>query len=342
MKKKTVSRLSAMFMAGAMMVTMFGMSVCAAGVVTEENGITSVPVGKTVTTDGNTYAPNTSFEFEVATGSAGTYDNQVVTAGVANGLKPGSAAVSSPSAANLSSEYIIAGGALTVDATVFTAPGVYHYVVSEKNGGYEGIAYDSSSFDVYLYVYNGADGSFYVGNVVSVKGTEKADLSFVNNYGSGENDSTHDVKVVKSVQGNQGDKNKAFDFDVTVNGDVGELYKVVIKENASANEVVTSIANGTKAVYSIKDGGSIQIYGLSAKDEYTINEHDYSGEGYTTQNQNNSGSVEKDGTVITVTNTKEVATPTGIIASYAPYILMVVVAGAAVVFFLRRRNRAEF
>ena len=93
MKSKSVKRRLAMLTASAMTVAMLGMNVCAAGVVTDTNGITSIDVGKTVTTDGNTFKPNTSFSFEVALGAAGTYDNNVVYAGVTDGLKPAAAAV---------------------------------------------------------------------------------------------------------------------------------------------------------------------------------------------------------------------------------------------------------
>lgn len=50
------------------MVSMMGMSVCAAGGVTggtESSPITSVPVNKTVSAAENTYAPNTTFTFTV-------------------------------------------------------------------------------------------------------------------------------------------------------------------------------------------------------------------------------------------------------------------------------------
>ena len=342
MKSKSVKRRLAMLTASAMTVAMLGMNVCAAGVVTDTNGITSIDVGKTVTTDGNTFKPNTSFSFEVALGAAGTYDNNVVYAGVTDGLKPAAAAVSAPSANDtLSSSYTISGGSLAVDVSKFDKPGVYHYVVTETQGTYEGIAYDNSSFDVYLYVYNG-NGCLYVGNVVSVKNGTKADLAFVNDYGKN-NDTTHDVTVTKEVKGNQADLNKGFQFDVSVNGGEGEYYKVVVKETATSTAVTSAIASGANAVtYTIKNGGSIQIFGLSESDGYTINEHDYSGDGYVTTNRNNTGNATEDGTCITVTNTKNAGIPTGIITTIVPFALMVILAAVVAAVFLRRKNREEF
>ena len=55
MNKKTAGRISAMAMASMMM-----MSVCVVNAAAEENEpITQLNLKKTVTTDGNTYQPNT-------------------------------------------------------------------------------------------------------------------------------------------------------------------------------------------------------------------------------------------------------------------------------------------
>ena len=60
MNKKTAGRISAMAMASMMM-----MSVCVVNASAEENEpITQLNLKKTVTTDGNTYQPNTSFSFQ--------------------------------------------------------------------------------------------------------------------------------------------------------------------------------------------------------------------------------------------------------------------------------------
>ena len=58
--KNISRRLAAAVMAGAMMVSMVGMTAFAEG-----DPITSLPISKIVTTDGDTYAPATSFEFIV-------------------------------------------------------------------------------------------------------------------------------------------------------------------------------------------------------------------------------------------------------------------------------------
>ena len=68
MKRGNVSRkVAASVMTGAIMVSMAGMSVCAAPIVGDgDHAIEAVPVQKTVTTDGHTYAHDTSISFRLA------------------------------------------------------------------------------------------------------------------------------------------------------------------------------------------------------------------------------------------------------------------------------------
>ncbi len=83
MNKKTAGRISAMAMASMMM-----MSVCVVNASAEENEpITQLNLKKTVTTDGNTYQPNTSFSFHVENGEAAeNWRDNVVYAGVTGGI----------------------------------------------------------------------------------------------------------------------------------------------------------------------------------------------------------------------------------------------------------------
>lgn len=333
MKKKTVSRLSAMFMAGAMMVATFGMSVCA------EDKVTSVPVTKTITADANVQAPNTNFSFTVVPAEADTTldDDTVVYKGVAGGAY---------FAGNADTLSFAPGDALSkstnisLNSSVFTKPGIYRYVVTETAGNYDGMSYSTVSYNLDVYVVL-EDTTLKIDGVIlndTPLGTgegKSAGIVFANTY------TTNDLTVTKSVTGNQGDKNKDFSFTVRVTGsNEGEKYTMMV----GGESVV--LESGKDATFTLKDGQSAVIYGLSANDTYKVEEENYKADGYTTtigedETRSSEGKIETD-TTVTVVNDKNVTTPTGIIASYAPYILMVVVAGAAVVLFLRRRNRAEF
>ena len=336
MFKNTLKRLGAIVMVLAMAMSV--MMVSAFAVDVSGVGTNSITINKTVTTDGNTCAPNTTFSFSIATAAAGTYDGNVVYAGVADGayFATGADKIAFAPSASTSATYT-GSTTISTDVSKFSAPGIYHYTVTETGGSYEGIDYDTGARDLYVYVTNGANG-LVVSNVVLVKNGTKSD-AWSNDYGK-ERDTTHDVTITKSVTGSQGDMNKSFNFEVSVSGSAaGEMYKVVVKETASATATTQYVTSGaTPVTISIKHGGSIQIFGLTANDTYKVVEADYSSDGYTTTNGTLEKKVTADNTQETVTNAKNVTPPTGVIMNIAPYVLMVALAGGIAFFFLRRRH----
>ena len=352
-KKKFSTRLLAALMAGTLAAGMMGMGVCAEE--TTPTNVSEVSITKKVTTDGHTYAPKTAFVFTVSPADEGTYNNDAVKAGVKGGLYfnkdtsgekvyTGSIAFA-PGGTTPSAEYTETTK-LKADASVFPATGIYHYTLSETDSKYSGIGYDTTARDVYVYVYE-KNNERYVGSIQMVKrGTSEKNGAFVNDYGK-DNNTTHDITVKKSVAGNMGEHDKLFTFSVSVNGDAGEWYKVLVKETGNSNAVESHIVSGADAVkYSIKDTGSIQIFGLTSNDTYTVEEADYSKDGYVTTvgsetTRTVTGNIQEDGVSKTVTNTKNTSTPTGIILNYGPYILMIVLAGSLATFFLFRRNRKQ-
>ena len=309
-------------MAGTLAAGMMGMNVSAASV-HSGNPITTIPVTKNVLTDGNTMAPNTTFEFEVAVADAGTFNDgnkdQVVYEGIAGGLTAETGAAFTPGGKGSAAETYTAEGSLKTDAAVFKRPGVYHYTVTEKANNYEGVTTDTTSYDVYVYVYNRTDG-LYVGNVVSAKNGGKADLIFNNDYGQDENkDTTHDVVIKKVI--------------------TGEKYKVTL-DNAEQNP----LTSGEKATYTVTNNTEIHIYGLTEGDKVqAVEEANTQGyqATYTTGLSEGTLTISRDGSEATVTNTKNSTSPTGIILNYGPYILMIALAGSMVVFFFFKRNRKE-
>lgn len=342
MNKKTAGRISAMAMASMMM-----MSVCVVNAAAEENEpITQLNLKKTVTTDGNTYQPNTSFSFHVENGEAAeNWRDNVVYAGVTGGIKATQTIGFQPSGEDTLAAVYSKNATLEINAEVFEHAGVYHYVVTEDAGSYEGIDYDTAGRDVYLFVYNGADGALYVGNVITENNGEKGDLEFINDYGA-ENDTTHDVTIKKTITGNQGVKNKSFEFKVAVNGGQGELYKVVVKKNANAQALTEYItSNEAETSYQISDTGSITIYGLTESDKYNVTETDANKDGYTTTidgettaTGTKTGTTKEDGTVVQYVNEKDAAVVTGVAKKYTPYVLLVGAAGALGSVFFRRKR----
>ena len=335
-KKKFSTRLMAALMAGTLAAGMMGMS---AAVVHSGNPITTIPVTKNVLTDGNTMAPNTTFEFEVAVADAGTFNdgnkNQVVYKGIAGGLTAETGAAFTPGGKGSAAETYTAEGSLKTDAAVFERPGVYHYTVTEKANNYEGVTTDTTSYDVY----NRTDG-LYVGNVVSAKNGDKANLIFNNDYGQDKNkDTTHDVVIKKVITGNQAVESDTFQLVVTVTGTAGEKYKVTL-DNAEQNP----LTSGEKATYTVTNNTEIHIYGLTEGDKVqAVEEANTQGyqATYTTGLSEGTLTISSDGSEATVTNTKNSTSPTGVILNYGPYILMIALAGSMAAFFFFKRNRKE-
>ena len=213
MKRRMNKRMAAATLAGAMVLSMNGM---AWAEVTEFN------LTKEVTTDGNTHAPNTAFSFTITEGDEGTLGAAKVYAGVPGGLTLDTANdFSFAPGADTSATYTKTGK-INVNVGVFEKPGVYHYLVTETQGTYDGITYDVTPRHLYVFVVNATNG-YEVDAIKVVKDGETAkadDLKIVNSYGDGtSDDAIHDFIIKKTVTGNQGDKNKEFSFTVTIDGD---------------------------------------------------------------------------------------------------------------------------
>ena len=357
--KRNAKKMVTTVLAGVMVMSM-GMNAFAK---VPDDGLT---ITKTVTTDGNTYAPNTTFNFEVTPGtgkgadenSLAAPDQVVVYPGVDKGLNVVGAAQFAPNKEEPTSEvYTDDTVRITVDSSAFTKPGVYHYQVKETMPAvkYEGIKYDESVKDLLVYVVrNEEDGTFTVDGVIEVKDGQKVGegtgVSFTNNYGKQdpdqpdpEDDTTHDITVTKEVTGNQGDQNKEFNFAISVKpASDGEIYKLVKISNGTETFVQAIGATDMGVTVGLKSGESVKIYGLSENDSYSITETDANQDGYTTTaagdnvNDDQTGSagrLDADNKAATVTNARNISTPTGIILTFAPYILMVAAAGVLAVMF---------
>lgn len=343
MRKMSYKKIAAFVLAGTMAIGMSATAL-AAGVSTstEEEGVPSITITKKVETDGNTYAPNYTFNFSVESGPAEDYDGNKVTPGKDGDVTPTGATFTSGK--DVKSEYTETGS-LSFNPTKYSKPGVYSYTVKESDVDYEGIDKDASSYTVYVYVANKANGEgYYISNVVSTKDNTKQDITFTNDYGD-KNGKVHSVTIKKVVEGNQADLTKKFDFTLDMKGgEDRETYKVVTPSGTQ------SITTG-KSISGIKMGNNdtITVYGLTKSDVYKLVENSYASEGYKTYVDDKSGSETSEATgsvtnkdvTRTFYNIKNADTPTGIIMSYAPYIAMLAAACIlAVVFFNRRREDA--
>ncbi len=342
MKRRMNKRMAAATLAGAMVLSMNGMAWAA---VTEFN------LTKEVTTDGNTHAPNTTFRFTITEGDASTFEGAVVSAGVKDGLTLDTANNFSFAPGDKVLASYTKTGKIKVDATKFTEPGVYHYLVTETQDTYDGITYDVTPRHVYVYVVNGTDG-YEVEAVKVVKDGDTAkedNLKIVNSYGDGStpNDDIHDFIIKKTVTGNQGHKNKPFSFTVTIDGDdadkEGAEKYMAVKTPKTGEAETIHITDGLTQTFTLMDGETLHIYGLSEKDKYTVTETDYSADGYTTtvKEDNAEGFLTADGITVEFINHKDVGPATGVAMTFAPYVLLVAAAGGLGAVVLGKKKRED-
>lgn len=217
---------------------------------------------------------------------------------------------------------------VTIDKNKFAGPGTYYFTVKEKAGTTDGMAYSQAEKKLAVQIY--ADSTAPTFYVVQNGSNAKNDGTFTNTY------TTHKLTVTKQVTGSQGDTTKKFDIKVTVNGVTGETYTTNQK---NANNQTVTLNSGEEYTFQLASGESVEIYNLSAGDTYTVDEVDYSGEGYTTSGEvTTATAIGTTDASVTVTNHKDASTPTGVIMNIAPYVLMVALAGGIAFFFLRRRN----
>lgn len=337
----------------AVMVTMASMVLTSVGALpafAEVTPVESVNLTKKVPADGKTYSPATAFSFELTEGDAGTFKDSVVYAGVSGGLSlsQNNSFDFTPGAEGLLAEYSKTG-AILVDAAKFTTPGIYHYQVREVipetlAERYEGITYDESVYDVYVYAENNSDNTGCIVSAVKATKdngeTKSDDLVFTNTYTD-----VHKLTLMKQVTGNQGNHNKKFDFTIQVNGQENEKYATNYTLADGSTLVLTSGADAVTV--SLRHGESMEVYGLSANDRYTVVESDYASDGYrttisgadVTDGLTATGKTDTGDDTVVYTNDKNVSSPTGIAMEFGPYAMMLATAGAlGGVFFRKKRE----
>lgn len=314
-----------------------------------------VTIASKLTMDENAMVPNVMFNYSIAPASKNELTStggMPVTAGVDGAVSL------SPASVNYSDEKLNhenAGGTTTItaqlsavlDASKFTAPGIYRYKITQTPPELDGLDVAHEELFLDVYVENGNPGLVANGCTLSTAaGSGDKTSGFENKY------VTHKLTIEKVVDGNQGDKNKDFDFTVTIKGADGEAYKYATVKGGTTTPNEIKAASGTAISVRLKNGESVIFYGLSSEDKFTVTEADYRSDGYKTSYKigGDTSSIEgrsiaeeaigaSDTTVI-FTNTKDATVPTDVIRTVAPYVAIVAFAAVmGVVFFRPRRNR---
>ena len=410
--KKNFNKLATLALSGMMVMSM-AMPAFAESLDTKTGALTKV-----LHTDGKTYAPNTTFTFEVKElaptsytikNSDGSVNSTVTTKQAEAGALKVKPIVFSPTGTFAANERNGLGvedtnGASFTRKTDFVIDkdllkkgnGYYKFELEEKKGDYEGIRYASGKFYVYVLLYEDAAGVKKTEIAVERQGATIKDVAVAaakvdvinNNYGKHTppetpdlppekpktpedpdptpNDSTHDVTIVKKIEGSMRNTSDDFKFSVKIvpsNG--GERYHVE-PVGVSTLGFTYIDANTDSAQFTVTENQGIKIYGLTKSDQIIVTEKD--GRQYTMSvrhgdKEDGSGkedasyvnplamvsgqkykaemNVLKDKSHVEVVNTKDKVTPTGIVMNVAPYALMLAVAGGMGVVFVNRKKEEE-
>lgn len=304
MKKRTmVKRVAAATMAGTMLMSMTAFA--------EFGNVTEGTYTKNLVTDGKTYAPATTFTFNVeavepTTGETwGTGNDKVAVSQDTNETL----ALSFSPVSFDGTEAITDNGIFVKATPTFTINdaslqkldgGVYKYRITEDTATYEGVTSDTAVYYAYVYVLVDANNSRYVGAISFAKDTDKdgtVDTSdkveavvFENkyNYDGDPEDRVSTLTVKKDITGNQSVSTDTFhvSIKITDEDEDGEKYyveKVTNKDQDNEQRVqLDDIVSGTAQTYEVTDNDYIVVHGLSKNDTYEVYETDANAGGYTT------------------------------------------------------------
>lgn len=295
----------------------------------------------------NTLVPNVTVSYsivgEAADGSGRIAGPMSTTGGIY--VTVGSASFSNTDSGTSVSKDVT----VTFPADIFTSVGIYRYKITQTIPANTGVVAESSTtqyqyLDVFVQNKAGGTGlevAYFVlastanNTASSTSYTGKSD-GFQNTYNS------HTLTVTKEVAGNQGDKNQLFSFPIKIAGTTGKTYNYKLSSGATSQ-----FTAGTEQTLQLKHGETIEITGLTAWDTYTVSEAP--ADGYTTTYKIDTGSETPYTTALTDTisadrtitfiNTKNASTPTGVILTFMPYILMILAGFVVASLFLRRKRR---
>ena len=344
-----------MIMAVLLLVGMLGTQVFAETGVTSPTGDNSTGVAQSFTfkselsVPADTLVPNVTVSYsivgEAADGSGRIAGPMSTTGGIR--VTVGKASFSN----NDSGTSVSKDVTVNFPNDIFTSVGIYRYKITQTIPNTGVVVKSSTTQYQYLdvFVQNKASGTglevaYFVlastanNTASSTSYTGKSD-GFQNTYNS------HTLTVKKEVAGNQGNRNQDFYFPITITNSEGTTKKYNYTKTGGTGTF--TFTSGTSQTISLKHGETIEITGLTAGDTYTVSEDP--ADGYTTTYKIDTGnetpyttaltdSISAD-RMITFINTKNASTPTGVILTFMPYILMILAGFVVASLFLRRKRR---
>lgn len=258
----------------------------------------------------------------------GTVTNGEATSAPALGTITGAAFAAGAATANG------ATGEITVALPEYTSVGVYEYTLQEVAGTTAGVTYYGKTIKLVVTVVNGGNNNLLrIAGVHTESSGVKSD-TFENTYRAGT------LNVSKTVTGNLGDKNKYFEFKVTLTGENGKTYgDSYAVTGGSKDDNPKSIVIGQETTFMLKHGDTLSIANLPYGVTYTVTETAVTG--YETTKTGDSGTIGAATQTAAFTNNKNGSIDTGVTTENLPYVLLigfVVLAGAALLIKRKAHN----
>ena len=296
--------------------------------------MSTVTINKSYTNPNAGSSPAETFTFtheKVGVTNAGEVNGKVVTVDTM------------PALVSVSAVKFAEGGAGSVKGAEVTLPeyeavGIYEYKIKEVAGNTAGVTYHNADIKLVITVIE-QDGKVRVAAVHTETSGAKND-TIVNVYESGT------LAVSKEVTGNLGDREKEFDVTVTFTAPAGEQIKskITYVEDGKTIEVANN-----KATIQLKHGETIKFSNIPEGVTYTVEEADYTTEGYKaavyafSDNAKlvNGGVTGANDDTVTITNEKDVPVDTGIVMDSIPFVMMLVIAAVGLVAFTAKKRVQE-
>lgn len=258
----------------------------------------------------------------------GTVTNGEATSAPALGTITGAAFAEGAATANGTT------GEITVALPEYTSVGVYEYTLQEVAGTTAGVTYYGETIKLVVTVVNGKNNDLLrIAGVHTESSGVKSD-TFENTYRAGT------LNVSKTVTGNLGDKNKYFEFKVTLTGVEGKTYgDSYAVSGGSKDDNPKSIVIGQETTFMLKHGDTLSIANLPYGVTYTVTET--AAAGYETTMTGDSGTIGAATQTAAFTNNKNGSIDTGVTTENLPYVLLigfVVLAGAALLIKRKAHN----
>lgn len=229
-------------------------------------------------------------------------------------------------------------GTVTIhDDATYPVVGIYHYNVTEENTNkIAGITNFNGKMQLKVTYYLDEDNTYKKAYAFYANGEDskvKTD-AVVNTYSAGT------LNVSKTVTGNLGDKDKYFQFKVTLTGVADMTYLDSYGVDGGSNTSNPStIKIGEETIFWLKDGETIHIDNLPYGVTYTVTET--AADGYTANMKEAKGEISAASQSADFVNTKTGTIDTGVTTESLPYVVLmgfVVLAGAALLLKRKAHN----